>query len=160
MVMNMISQGQVAASQRKLFEGFVAGVAVAAIAIALAWGAFAALNAPKSVAPSATSIQTLQEPGLLDQRAGERGGTVAASKSAVMTDSLVEQRRGERGGTVATPAGRSEHLRRGASLEVPKVQKTGTNGFNGFGNAGYANATPALDQSVVEHRRGEHGPLR
>ncbi len=50
--MNMISQGQVAASQRKLFEGFVAGVAVAAIAIALAWGAFAALNAPKSVAPS------------------------------------------------------------------------------------------------------------
>jgi hypothetical protein len=160
MVMNMISQGQVAASQRKLFEGFVAGVAVAAIAIALAWGAFAALNAPKSVAPSATSIQTLQEPGLLDQRAGERGGTVAASKSAVMTDSLVEQRRGERGGTVATPAGRSEHLRRGASLEVPKVQKTGTNGFNGFGNAGYANATPALDQSVVEHLRGEHGALR
>ena len=158
--MNMISQGQVAASQRKLFEGFVAGVAVAAIAIALAWGAFAALNAPKSVAPSATSIQTLQEPGLLDQRAGERGGTVAASKSAVMTDSLVEQRRGERGVTVATPAGRSEHLRRGASLEVPKVQKTGTNGFNGFGNAGYANATPALDQSVVEHLRGEHGPLR
>jgi len=158
--MNMISQGQVAASQRKLFEGFVAGVAVAAIAIALAWGAFAALNAPKSVAPSATSIQTLQEPGLLDQRAGERGGTVAASKSAVMTDSLVEQRRGERGGTVATPAGRSEHLRRGASLEVPKVQKTGTNGFNGFGNAGYANATPALDQSVVEHLRGEHGALR
>jgi hypothetical protein len=160
MVMNMISQGQVAASQRKLFEGFVAGVAVAAIAIALAWGAFAALNAPKSVAPSATSIQTLQEPGLLDQRAGERGGTVAASKSAVMTDSLVEQRRGERGGTVATPAGRSEHLRRGASLEVPKVQKTGTNGFNGFGNAGYAKATPALDQSVVEHLRGEHGALR
>lgn len=158
--MNMISQGQVAASQRKLFEGFVAGVAVAAIAIALAWGAFAALNAPKSVAPSATSIQTLQEPGLLDQRAGERGGTVAASKSAVMTDSLVEQRRGERGGTVATPAGRSEHLRRGASLEVPKVQKTGTNGFNGFGNAGYANATPTLDQSAVEHLRGEHGPLR
>ena len=160
--MNMISQGQVAASQRKLFEGFVAGVAVAAIAIALAWGAFAALNTPKSVAPSATSIQTLQEPGLLDQRAGERGGTVAipATKSAVMTDSLVEQRRGERGATVAAPAGRSEHLRRGASLEVPKVQKTGTNGFNGFGNTGYASAMPALDQSVVEHRRGEHGPLR
>jgi hypothetical protein len=160
MVMNMISQGQVAASQRKLFEGFVAGVAVAAIAIALAWGAFAALNAPKSVAPSATSIQTLQEPGLLDQRAGERGGTVPASKSAVMTDSLVEQRRGERGATVATPAGRSEHLRRGASLEIPNVQKTGTNGFNGFGNTGYANATPTLDQSVVEHLRGEHGALR
>jgi hypothetical protein len=158
--MNMLSQGQVAGNQRKLFEGFLAGLAVAAIAIALAWGAFAVLNAPKSVAPSATTIQTMQEPGLLDQRAGERGGTVAASKNAVMTDSLVEQRRGERGGTVASPAGRSDHLRRGASLEVPKLQTTGTNGFNGFGNAGYAKETPALDQSVVEHLRGEHGALR
>ena len=146
--MNMITQNQVAASQRKLFEGFVAGVAVAAIAIALAWGAFAALNAPKSVAPSATTMQTLQEPGLLDQRAGERGGafTIPATRGTIMTDSLVEQRRGERGGAVADPAGRPDHLRRGASLEVPKVQKTG--------------ATPALDQSVVEHLRGEHGPLR
>lgn len=96
--MNMISQGQVAASQRKLFEGFVAGVAVAAIAIALAWGAFAVLSASNSVAPSQTTVQSLQEPGLLDQRAGERGGTVAipAPKSTIATDSLVEQRRGER----------------------------------------------------------------
>jgi hypothetical protein len=76
-----------------------------------------------------------------------------------MTDSLVEQRRGERGGTVAAPKtfandnGRSEHLRRGTSLDVPKLQKTGTNGFNGFGNTGYRNAMPALDQSVIEHRR-------
>ncbi len=160
--MNMLSQGQVAGNQRKLFEGFLAGLAVAAIAIALAWGAFAVLNAPKSVAPSATTIQTMQEPGLLDQRAGERGGAVAApaTKSAVMTDSLVEQRRGERGATVAGPTGRSDHLRRGASLEVPKTQTTGTNGFNGFGNAGYAKETPALDQSVIEHLRGEHGALR
>ncbi|MFL5686293.1 MAG: hypothetical protein ACJ77D_09595 [Chloroflexota bacterium] len=140
--MNMISQGQVAANQRKLLEGFLAGVAVAAIAIALAWAAFAALNTPKSVAPSATTIQTLQEPGLLDQRAGERGGAVATTKNVVMTDSLVEQRRGER-----SPSGQS-------------VQKTGTNGFNGFGDAGYDLATPTLDQSIVEHRRGEHGPLR
>ena len=159
--MNMLSQGQVAGNQRKLFEGFLAGLAVAAIAIALAWGAFAVLNAPKSVAPGATTIQTMQEPGLLDQRAGERGGAVAAPaiKSSVMTDSLVEQRRGERGVTVAIPAERPGHLLKGASLEVPK-QKTGTNGFNGFGNAGYAKETPALDQSVIEHLRGEHGPLR
>jgi len=165
--MNMISQGQVAPNQRKLFEGFLAGIAVAAIAIALAWGAFAVLNAPKSVAPGATTIQTLQEPGLLDQRAGERGGAVAApATKSVMTDSLVEQRRGERGGTVAIEKtfandnGRSEHLRRGNSLEVPKLQTTGTNGFNGFGNTGYRNAMPTLDQSVIEHLRGEHGALR
>ena len=165
--MNMISQGQVAPNQRKLFEGFLAGIAVAAIAIALAWGAFAVLNAPKSVAPSATTIQTLQDPGLLDQRAGERGGAVAApATKSVMTDSLVEQRQGERGGTVAAPKtfandnGRSEHLRRGNSLETPKLQTTGTNGFNGFGNTGYRNAMPTLDQSVIEHLRGEHGALR
>ena len=96
--MNMVSQGQVAASQRKLFEGFVVGVAVAAIAIALAWGTFAVLSASNSVAPSRTTVQSLQEPGLLDQRAGERGGTVAipAPKRTIATDSLVEQRRGER----------------------------------------------------------------
>lgn len=165
--MNMISQGQVAPNQRKLLEGFLAGIAVAAIAIALAWGAFAVLNAPKSVAPSATTISTLQEPGLLDQRAGERGGAVAApATKSIMTDSLVEQRRGERGGTVAAPKtfandnGRSEHLRRGNSLETPKLQTTGTNGFNGFGNTGYRNAMPTLDQSVIEHLRGEHGALR
>jgi hypothetical protein len=165
--MNMISQGQVAKDQRKLFEGFLAGVAVAAIAIAVAWGAFAVLNAPKSVASSATTIQTMQEPGLLQQRAGERGGAVAApATKSVITDSLVEQRRGERG--TVTPDTRSEHLRRGASLEDPKlptgptstILKTGTNGFNGFGNAGYRNAMPTLDQSIVEHLRGEHGALR
>jgi len=167
--MNMISQGQVAGNQRKLFEGFLAGVAVAAIAIALAWGAFAVANAPKSVAPSATTIQTMQEPGLLQQRAGERGGAVAApATKSIVTDSLVEQRRGERGGAVAIPDNRSEHLRRGASLEDPKlptgptstIGSTPTNGFNGFGNTGYRNAMPAGDQSIVEHLRGAHGSLR
>ena len=96
--MNMISQGQIAPSQRKLFEGFVAGIAVAALAIALAWGAFAVGSTANSVAPSATTIQSMQEPGLRDQRAGERGGTVAIpqTKSTISTDSLVEQRREER----------------------------------------------------------------
>lgn len=93
--MNMISQGQIAAGQRKLFEAFVAGVAVAALAIALAWGAFAVANAPKSVAPSAATIEYLQEPGLLDQRAGERGGAVAipSTKTTVSGDSVLEQQR-------------------------------------------------------------------
>jgi hypothetical protein len=96
--MNMISQGQISASQRKLFEAFVAGVAVAALAIALAWGALAVVNTSTSVAPSATSIQYLQEPGLLVQRAGERGGAVAipSTKTTASGDSLLEQRRGER----------------------------------------------------------------
>ena len=143
MEMNMISQGQIAAGQRKLFEGFVAGIAVAALAVALAWGAVAVLNAPKAVAPSVTTTQSLQEPGLLEQRGEERGGKVAipATKS-IVTDSLVEHGRGER-----MPNGRS-------------VPTTGTNGFNGFGNAGYTKSMPAGDQSILEHLRGEHGPLR
>ena len=100
--MNMISQGQIAAGQRKLFEAFVAGVAVAALAMALAWGAFAVASTPKSVAPSATTI--LQEPGLLDQRAGERGGAVAIPPTTISGDSLLEQRRGERStGSQAVP---------------------------------------------------------
>ena len=92
--MNMISQGQIAASQRKLFEGFVAGVAVAALAIALAWGAFAVVNSSKTVAPRAT-IEYLQEPGLLEQRAGERGAAVAipSTKTPVSGDSVLEQQR-------------------------------------------------------------------
>jgi hypothetical protein len=164
MVMNMISQGQIAANQRKLFEGFLVGIAVAAVAIALAWGAFAVANTPKSVAPSATTIQTMQEPGLLNQRAGERAGTVAApATKSVVTDSLVEQRRGERGGSVATPSRRSDHLRRGASLEVPKVEIPGTNGYV---NTGDAKATPAGGQNTTgitwfkEHGNGQHGALR
>jgi hypothetical protein len=104
--MNMISQGQIAASQRKLFEAFVAGVAVAALVIALAWGAFAVVSTSKTVDTSATTIQSLQEPGLLDQRAGERGGAVAtpSTKTTVSGDSLLEQRRGERStGSQAVP---------------------------------------------------------
>lgn len=95
--MNMISQGQIAASQRKLFEGFVAGVAIAALAIALAWGAFAVVNSSKTVAPRAT-IEYLQEPGLLEQRAGERGAAVAipSTTKTVSGDSLLEQGRRER----------------------------------------------------------------
>ena len=162
--MNMISQGQVAASQRKLFEGFLVGLAVAAIAIALAWGAFAVANTPKSVAPGATTIQTMQERGLLDQRAGERGGAVAApATKSIVTDSLVEQRRGERGGSVATPDRRSDHLRRGASLEVPKVERPGTSGYV---NTSSADPTSAGDQDTTginwfkEHGNGQHGALR
>jgi hypothetical protein len=158
--MNMISQGQVAAGQRKLFEGFLAGIAVAAIAIALAWGAFAVANAPKSVAPTGGSVHGLQNRGLLDQRAGERGGAVAIPQDR----GLLEQRAGERGGAVAIPAAKgttmTDSLVEQRALNGASVQTKGTNGFNGFGDTGYRNAMPTLDQSVVEHLRGEHGALR
>jgi hypothetical protein len=117
----MASQGQaVARQQNRWLELFVIALAIAAIMITLAWGAFTALSAPTTVAPSKTTTQILQEPGLLEQRAGERGGAVvrtapeALPKSApgnpyvnlhvpvrkpatIMTDGLVEHRLGERG---------------------------------------------------------------
>jgi hypothetical protein len=114
--MNMISQGQIAASQRKLFEAFGAGVAVAALAIALVWGAVTVVNTSQGVAPSATSIQSLQEPGLLVQRAGERGGAVAIPSTKTMApgDSLLEQRRGERStGSQAVPTPHRNRLEHG-----------------------------------------------
>jgi hypothetical protein len=123
----MASQGQaVARQQNRWLAPFAIALAIAAIVITLGWGAFTALSAPSTVAPSKTTIQILQEPGLLEQRAGERGGAVALPKSApgnpyvnihppvrkpgtVMTDGLVEHRRGERGmelpnGTLLSPA--------------------------------------------------------
>jgi len=129
----MASQGQaVARQQNRWLERFVIALATAAIMITLGWGAFTALSAPSTVAPSKTTTQILQEPGLLEQRAGERGGAVALPKSApgnpyvnihppvrkpgtIKTDGLVEHRRGERGmelpnGTFLSPAP-SEHRR-------------------------------------------------
>jgi hypothetical protein len=82
--------------------------------ITLGWGAFTALSAPSTVAPSTTTTQVLQGPGLHEQRAGERGGAVARpvelpklhpyvsvqptvrTPSRTMTDGLVEHRRLER----------------------------------------------------------------
>jgi hypothetical protein len=74
----MASQGQaVARQQNRWLEGFVLALATAAIMVTLGWGAFTALSAPSTVAPSKTTARILQEPGLLEQRAGERGGAVA-----------------------------------------------------------------------------------
>ena len=147
--MNMISQGQMAASQRKVLEAFVAGVAVAALAIALAWGAFTLLSASNSVVASPATVTSLQEPGLLEQRAGERGGavTIPSTKTTIATDSLVEQRRGERGGAVTIPSSkiatenlveqrRGEHSPQSQSLE--EIRRAWAN----------------------DHRNGFRGPLR
>jgi hypothetical protein len=133
----MASQGQVVAGQHnRWLEPFVIALAIATIMITLAWGALTALSAPSTVAPSATSTQVFQEPGLLEQRRGERGGSVVvpSTESTIMTDGLVEQRRGERG------VGQS-------------LQKTGTNGFNGFGNTGYGRE----QSSILSPRMVEHG---
>jgi len=112
---DMASQGQaVARQQNRWLESFVIALAIGAIMITLGWGAFTALSAPSTVAPSKTTTQLVPGPGLREQRAGERGGAVAQpvglpklhpyvsirptvrTPSTVMTDGLVEHRRGER----------------------------------------------------------------
>ena len=75
---DMASQGQAVARQQNRWpERFVIASAIAAIMITLGWGAFTALSVPSTVAPSKTTTQIVQEPGLLEQRGGERGGAVA-----------------------------------------------------------------------------------
>jgi hypothetical protein len=108
--MDMASQGQaVAGQQNRWLEPFVVAVAIAAIAITLAWGALSALSAPSTVAPSRTTTQILSEPGLLDQRAGERGGVapVALPKSAPGNPYVnihVPERKLSTGGTILGPS--------------------------------------------------------
>ena len=141
----MVSQGQTVATgqdqPRKLIEFFIVAVAGAAIAITLAWAVFGTLS-PSVAAPGQTTMQILQDPGLLDQRAGERGGSVVvvipSSESSI--NGMLEHRRGERGGA------------------APATKQTGTNGFNGFGNTGYPAATSSEPQvskpGRVQHRSG------
>lgn len=97
----MAAQGQTVTStqpqHRRMIEMSVIALAGAALAITLAWAAFGATS-PKVVTLSRTTDQTLQEPGLVDQRAGERGGVVAPQ---ILEPGLVDQRSGERGGSVA-----------------------------------------------------------
>lgn len=115
--MGMISQsrqGTAAQGQRPgLVAIFFVALAGAAVAIAIAWTVFGA-SSPSAAAPERTTIQVLQDPGLLDQRSGERGGAVALPKSApgnpyvnihvpkaedsILEPGLREHRRGERAG--------------------------------------------------------------
>ena len=76
----MASQGQaVARQQNRSAEPFVIALAIGAILITLGWAAFTALSAPSTVAPSTTTTSTrmIEDRGLLEQRAGERGGAAA-----------------------------------------------------------------------------------
>ncbi len=97
----MAAHGQTITStgsqNRRMIEIFVVAFAGAALAITLAWAALGATS-PKVVTLSRTTDQTLMEPGLIDQRAGERGGVVAPQ---ILEPGLLEQRAGERGGVVA-----------------------------------------------------------
>ena len=83
-VKDMAAQGQTITStqaqHRRMIEIFVVAFAGAALAITVAWAALGATSA-KVVTLSRTTDQTLLEPGLVDQRAGERGGVVAPAPS-------------------------------------------------------------------------------
>ncbi|MFL5687164.1 MAG: hypothetical protein ACJ77D_14040 [Chloroflexota bacterium] len=75
----MASQGQaVIRQQNRWLERFVIALAIAAIMITLGWGAFRALSAPSTVAPSKTTTELLSRShASLEQRAGERGAAAA-----------------------------------------------------------------------------------
>lgn len=95
----IVSQGQGFTSQRRRWIEVIAVVLVgAAVAIAIAWAAFAA-STPTVVNQTRTPVEYLQEPGLLDQRGGERGGVdVTIPGNDLLDPALQEHRRGEREG--------------------------------------------------------------
>jgi hypothetical protein len=104
---DMATQGQaVARQQNRWLERFVIALAISAIMITLGWGAFTALSAPSTVAPSKTTTQILQEPGLLEQRAGERGGAIAQPVRLPELHPYVSIQRGRElpNGTFQSPA--------------------------------------------------------
>lgn len=107
----------------------IVAVALIAVAVALAvWAAFAA-STPKVVAPAKTSMQYLQEPGLLEQRAGEREYNVSVTGSSILTRDMQVQRAGERGVDLARPwssiLNREMQLHRKGEREVDAVQTSG-----------------------------------
>lgn len=104
----IVSQRQGFAGKGTKLMGIIA-VAFIAIAVALAvWAAFAA-STPK-VAPSTKAVPYLQDPGLLDQRAGERGLTVTVPAPSLLDPGMQLQRKGERGVLDAAPSGTSATL--------------------------------------------------
>jgi hypothetical protein len=139
------------ASQRQGFVGkgskWIGMFALAFIAVAVAlavWAAFAA--APKVAAPAKTSVQSMQEPGLRDQRAGEQGITVAVPAPYVLDPATQLQRREERG---ALDAGPSAGNRLTPQLEE---QRRGERGIS----ATLPNRV-LINESMQEQRRGERG---
>ena len=95
----IVSQGQgFAAQRRRLIEFLIVAFAAAAVVIAIGWVVLTA-SAPSAASQTRTSVEYLQEPGLLDQRSGERGGVDAAMPGGTLLDpAMQEHRRGEREG--------------------------------------------------------------
>ena len=124
----MASQGQAVARQQNRWpERFVIGSAIAAIMIMLGWGAFTALSAPSTVAPSKATPQIVQEPGLLEQRAGERGGAVVQPATLPKLHPYVSVKPAVRApgamelpnGTVWSPAVSKPIVRAPGTMELP-----------------------------------------
>ena len=121
----MASQGQaVARQQNRWLERFVIALAIGAIMITLGWGAFTALSAPSTVAPSKTTTEILSRShASLEKRAGERGGAVAQPVGLPKLHPYVSIRPTVRGmelpnGTLWSPAV-SEHRRGERGMELP-----------------------------------------
>jgi len=124
----MASQGQaVARQQNRWLESFVIALAIGAIMITLGWGAFTVLSAPSTVAPSKATPQIVQEPGLLEQRAGERGGAVVEPATLPKLHPYVSVRPAVRApgtmelpnGTVWSPAVSKPIVRAPGTMELP-----------------------------------------
>ena len=124
----MASQGQaVARQQDRWLQGFVLALATAAIMITLGWGAFNALSAPSKVAPIKATPQIIQEPGLLEQRAGERGGAVAVPGTMPKLHPYVSVKLAVRApGTMELPNGTTWSPSRDAAVSKPIVRAPGT----------------------------------
>ena len=101
-IISQSQQGTAAHGQRPgLVAIFFVALAGAAVAIAIAWAVFS--TSPTVAGPSRTTIQMLHEPGLLEQRRGERGGAVVVvdappAETTLLDPALIEHRRGERAG--------------------------------------------------------------
>ena len=124
----MASQGQaVARQQDRWLQGFVLALATAAIMITLGWGAFTTLSTPTTVAPSKTTSQIVQDPGLLEQRAGERGGAVAQAGTLPKLHPYVSVKPAVRApGTLELPNGTTWSPSRETAVSKPIVRAPGT----------------------------------
>ena len=90
----IVSKGQ--ASTGRLIEVVMVAFAAAAFVLVIAWAAFV-VSAPSAGSSSRPATQYLQEPGLVDQRGGERGVDAASAPDrSVLTPELQEHRRLER----------------------------------------------------------------
>jgi hypothetical protein len=92
----IVSQGQGFFASHRRWVDLAVALVGAAVVIAIAWAAFAATT-PQPGTPTRTSTEYLQEPGLLEQRASERGViTVSESDGTLLDPAMQEHRRGER----------------------------------------------------------------